>query len=182
MRGPPVGIVAQARIGSRRRIVGPIEADLGLPPHPDSPRRGGGCAVSRRGRGARFLVAGRAGLRRARPGDARAEEPPSPVRERKALLGEADSLLLGGGGDDAAFAGGRGSARDAPALGSRGSRARLRRRVVRGKAGRRTRGARGGGGHGGDADRLLAGAVPPGRRRLLLFADAGIRFVVFLRK
>src|ERR1035437_7780712 len=158
----------------------PLEAGLGLPPHPPSPRRRGGRAVPRRGRGARFLVAGRGGLRRARPGDAREEEPPSPLRERKTLLGETDSFLLGDGGDDAAFARGRASPRDAPAVGFRGGRARLRRRVVRRKAGRRTRGPRRGRGDGGDADRLLAGAVPSGGRSLFLPPDARFSFVVFL--
>src|ERR1035437_5617209 len=36
MKGPPAGIVAQARIGRRRRIVTLLEDGLGLPPHPPS--------------------------------------------------------------------------------------------------------------------------------------------------
>src|SRR5664279_1708630 len=128
------GLSRRGETGAAVVSLRPLESGPGLPPHPLPPRRGGGRALRRRGGGARFLVAGRAGLRRARPGDAGEEEPPYPLRERKALLGEADSLLLGDGGDDAAFAGGRASPRGAPAVGSRGRRARLRRRMVRGAA------------------------------------------------
>src|SRR5664280_2780823 len=125
MRRPPAQIVAQDAIRRRRRIVRALERGTRFPPHPPPSRGGGGRAVPRRRGGARLLGPRRARFRRARAGNARAQEPPPPLREREALLGEADPVLLGCGGDGAAllfcaaaFAGRHGGEREALVAGA----------------------------------------------------------------
>src|ERR1035441_5103053 len=131
MRRPPAQIVAQDAIRRRRRIVRALERGTRFPPHPPPSRGGGGRAVPRRRGGARLLGPRRARFRRARAGNARAQGPPPPLREREALLGEADPVLLGRGGDDAVLRRRREAFRDATSAPLRPRRARLLRRGLR---------------------------------------------------